>query len=110
MQNALIIDKNRHHAERIAELLADRQVESEIAATPAIAGTVLQDRAVTFDLIVLNVADRSGRWLDILDELHEACTRGGFTPPQFLCVSETEWEPSFELAIERWGARYAFER
>lgn len=105
MYRALIIDHDLLHAERLIQELPALGLRPELVQTPAEA--IVRLLASRYDLVIINISERSRPWLSILDELHEARHEA---PPLFLCVSNHQLDPHFELAIESKGARYVFEQ
>lgn len=109
MTGILLIDNDPVHAEGLIGRLRSRSLHIEWVRSTPEAVTTLRERPSQFDLVILDVSDPSQPWLNVLDRLQHAGRRYGWSP-LFLCVSNRQREPQFELAVERKGARYVYER
>jgi hypothetical protein len=111
MYDTLVIDADSAHAENLIRRLQSRKLRMELVPSSAEATQRLCYHTPGYDLVILNVSDVAQPWLRILDGLQETCRQaGGHSKPLFLCVSNRQHDPHFELEIERRGGRYAYER
>lgn len=111
MYEALLIDDDQVHAMQMVRRLDRRNLRARIIRDMGPAASVLRSSSTPFRIVIVNVSDEAQPWLKNLEDLQDAaCIAGRFSPPQFLCVSTRQYEPRFELEVERHGARYVFER
>jgi DNA-binding NarL/FixJ family response regulator len=109
MSRVLIIDKDEIHRNSLAQRLRTHQLiltaSCESSSFAALVGESLTD------VVVVNVSDISRPWLEILRRLQETCSNHFSSyPPLFLCTSRIKRDPQFQLALERLGVRFVYER
>jgi hypothetical protein len=111
MFDALVIDADAPHAEKLIRRLGSRNLRIDLVRSTTEAISKLRYPVSPYELVIVNTSDASHPWLAILDRLQEVCRQpGSHSKPLFLCVSNRQRDPHFELEIERRGARYAYER
>ena len=111
MPSALIIDSDQVHGMEIAERLRARQLTLTTHHDLKAALQAVHREPSAWDIVVVNVSDASQPWFAILRRLLEACA-SHCSPhtPLFLCTSRVKRDPQFQLALERLGVRFVYER
>jgi DNA-binding response OmpR family regulator len=110
MCNALLIDNDPCHAERLTARVRSLNVSVQLVSTPDEACLLLRHRNKEFELIILNVSNMLYPWLNALRRLRRESFFASAVGPPLLCVSKVKQPTSFVLSIEGCGARYALER
>jgi hypothetical protein len=110
----LLLDNDAVHAGALADRLrAQRDHQLTLTTHPEPKGVLhtLRREPSAWDIVVVNVSDVSQPWLAILRRLLEASSSHS-TPhtPLFLCTSRIKRDPQFQLALERLGVRFVYER
>ncbi len=107
----VLVDNDAMHAATLADRLRARQLMLTTHRAPADALQVLRREPSACDIVVVNVSDASQPWLAILRRLLEACASNSSPhTPLFLCTSRIKRDHQFQLALERLGARFVYER
>jgi hypothetical protein len=111
MPSVLIIDNDQAHSVKTAERLRARQLTVTTQRELSGGLQTLHREPFAWDIVVVDVSDASQLWLAILRRLLEACSshNSPYTP-LFLCTSRIKRDPQFQLAIERLGVRFVYER
>jgi DNA-binding NtrC family response regulator len=111
MSSILIIDKDQAHSIKVADRLRGRQLIPTTHRELKDALQALYREASAWDIVLVDVSDLSLPWLAILRQLLEACSSHSSPHmPLFLCTSRTKRDPQFQLALERLGVRFVYER
>jgi PleD family two-component response regulator len=108
MINALLIDSDCGHAERLSRELNRRGIDTISSTTTQDAVRQLKSRAASFDLVIFCVRDQSQPWFERLTELQEAALQSGIREhPAFLCVARFQLRYEIQLRLEQMGVRHA---
>ena len=106
-----LIDNDTAHAAKLADRLRFHQLALIAHCELNDALPALQGGHFEWDIVIVNVSDPSQPWLAILRRLQEACSSHGSRHfPLFLCTSRIKRDPQFQLALERLGVRFVYER
>lgn len=106
-----LLDNDAAHATILADRLRGRPLTLTTHCDPKDALQALHRDPSAYDVVVVNVSDVSQPWLAILRRLLEACSSHNSPhTPLFLCTSRIKRDPQFQLAIERLGVRFVYER
>jgi DNA-binding NarL/FixJ family response regulator len=110
MHTLILIDSDKVHAEGLAERLRARGLNVMRQAEPKSALSMLRRASTPCDLVLINVSNSSQPWLRTLRELQESGHSSSRSHPLVLCLSTGKKDPQFQLALERMGARFVYER
>ena len=110
MANVMILDEDKVHGERLATELRGACHQVFLYGNVPSAVRELRAPAVSWDIVILNVSNRSRPWCSILHELHEASGAvASLSAPFFLCLSTRTMDLQFAVQIEHSGARFVYE-
>ncbi len=109
--SVVLVDNDATHAATLTERLRTRQLTFATHRAPEDALRTLRREHPAWDIVVVNVSDASQPWLAILRRLMETCANHSSPQmPLFLCTSRIKRDPQFQLALERLGVRFVYER
>ena len=106
----LLIDSDADHSERLAHCLESAGIVTETVVQLSSAAQRLRQNGKQYDVVVVDISNPTKDWSRIVHDLQEVAYQSDRQlGPLFLCISRLRRSPELQLALERKGARVAFE-
>lgn len=107
---ALLVDPDPHHAQKVLHQLEKIGIAVDTCGDLRAAAARLRMSSTPYELVLVEISDRTKSWERIIHNLQEAAHQSHHQPtPFFLCISRSRTSPELRLALERKGARLAYE-